>query len=222
MDYASHRELLECNFKDTEEYKVAYTQFRQFATRKDGMLVVNLKKYGKYIFKNYSKFAEGQKVALFELIVYLEMIHKDMAELKPELSKYLMGDSSSQSSLENTKLFAPYFHIKKMLKSEWFVKLRIDTKYNEKWADAFAEALMRSEFGQQIADDWKEKSDKIKGYLIGCLKEAGVFKANVSNESIARDAAIIGKTRTFAKWIGKGAREQPYIEWIKNHVNDYC
>jgi hypothetical protein len=109
-----------------------------------------------------------------------------------------------------------------MLKSEWFRNLRIDTKYNEKWADAFAEALMRSEFGMQIADDWKEKSDKIKGYLIGCLKEAGVFKANVSNESIARDAAIIGNTRTFAKWIGKRAREQPYIEWIKNHVNDYC
>ena len=178
--------------------------------------------YG-YLFSHcFEKFTKEQRIALYEYDVQLRMIHEDMARLKPELSKYLMGDSSSQSSLENTKLFAPYFHIKKMLKSEWFVKLRIDTKYNEKWADAFAEALMRSEFGQQIADDWKEKSDKIKGYLIGCLKEAGVFKAKVSNESIARDAAIIGKTRTIAKWIGKGAREQPYIEWIKNHVNDYC
>ena len=177
--------------------------------------------YG-YLFSHcFEKFTKEQRIALYEYDVQLRMIHEDMARLKPELSKYLYS-SNCMASLENTKLFAPYFHIKKMLKSEWFVKLRIDTKYNEKWADAFAEALMRSEFGMQIADDWKEKSDKIKGYLIGCLKEAGVFKAKVSNESIARDAAIIGKTRTFAKWIGKGAREQPYIEWIKNHVNDYC
>ena len=222
VDYASHRELLECNFKDTEEYKVAYTQFRQFATRKDGMLVVNLKKYGKYIFKNYSKFAEGQKVALFELIVYLEMIQKDMAELKPELSKYLMGANNCLQSLENTKFFAPYFHIKEMLKSEWFRNLRIDAKYNDKWADAFAEALMRSEFGQQIADDWKEKANQIKGYVIGCLKEAGVFRLDISNDRIASESGIMDNKRTFGKYIGKESQEQPYAGWILKHVNDYC
>ena len=222
VDYASHLELLECNFTDRDEYKVAYTQFRLFATRKDGMLTVNLKKYGKYIFKNFSKFSEGQKVALFELIVILNLIHKDMVALKPELSKYLMSGNNSLQSLENTKLFAPYFHIKEMLKGEWFKDLRTDAKYNDNWANAFAEGLMRSEYGGQISDEWKEKSDKIKGYVIGCLKEAGVFKEKVSNDSIARDAAIISKTRTFAKWIGKGAREQPYMEWIKKHVNDYC
>jgi hypothetical protein len=222
VDYASHLELLECNFTDRDEYKVAYTQFRLFATRKDGMLTVNLKKYGKYIFKNFSKFSEGQKVALFELIVILNLIHKDMVALKPELSKYMMAGNNSLQSLENTKLFAPYFHIKEMLKGEWFKDLRTDAKYNGKWADAFAEGLIRSEYGSQIADDWKEKANQLKGYVIGCLKEAGVIKASISNDSIAKVAGIMEKSRSFSKYIGKESQEQPYAGWILKHVNDYC
>jgi hypothetical protein len=220
VDYASHRELLECNFKDTEEYKVAYTQFRLFATRKGGMLIVNLKKYGKYLFKNYYQFAEGQKVALFELIVTLNLIKRDMVELKPELSKYLMNENNSLQSLENTKYFAPYFHIKEMLKGEWFKNLRTDARYNDIWADAFAEALMRSEYGNQIADAWKEKANQVKGYVIGCLKEAGVIKSSISNDSIAKVAGIMEKSRTFGKYIGKESQEQPYANWIKKHADD--
>lgn len=220
VDYTSHTDLLEFNFKDTVDYKMVYTQFMQFATRKDGMLIIDLKKYGKYIFDYYYRFAEGQKVALFELIVILDLIHKDMVELKPELEKHLC--SNNLVSLENTKLFAPYFHINKMLNQEWFWKNRTDAKYNEQWANGFSEGLIRSEFGMQIADDWKENGDKIKGYVIGCLKEAGVFKENVSNDSLARDAAIISKTRTFGKYIGIESKKQPYTEWIKKHVNDYC
>jgi hypothetical protein len=178
--------------------------------------------YG-YLFSHcFEKFTKEQRIALYEYDVQLRMIHEDMARLKPELSKYLMGDSSSQSSLENTKLFAPYFHIKEMMKSEWFRNLRIDTKYNEKWADAFAEALMRSEFGQQIADDWKEKANQIKGYVIGCLKEAGVIASSVSNDSIAKAAGIMEKSRSFGRYIGKESQEQPYAGWILKHVDDYC
>ena len=221
VDYASHRELLECNFKDTKKYRVAYTQFRQFSTRKDGMLIVNLKNYGKYIFDFYYQFAEGQKVALFELIVSLNLIHKDMVKLQPELGKYLY-DNKNLASLENTKLFAPYLHIKEMLKGEWFRELRIDTKYNDKWADAFAEALIRSEYGSQIADDWKEKANQVKGYVIGCLKEAGVFRPDISNDCIASETGIMEKKRTFGKYIGKESQEQPYAKWILKHVNDYC
>jgi hypothetical protein len=178
--------------------------------------------YG-YLFSHcFEKFTKEQRIALYEYDVQLRMIHEDMARLKPELRKYLMGDSSSQSSLENTKLFAPYFHIKEMMKSEWFRNLRIDTKYNEKWADAFAEALMRSEFGQQIADDWKEKANQIKGYVIGCLKEAGVIASSVSNDSIAKAAGIMEKSRSFGRYIGKESQEQPYAGWILKHVDDYC
>ena len=207
-----------------DDFDVECAKLRRYSYwQGEHLFMIDYQKIYGYLFSHcFEKFTKEQRIALYEYDVQLKMIHEDMVRLKPELGKYLMGANNCLQSLENTKLFAPYFHIKEMLKSEWFRNLRIDAKYNDKWADAFAEALMRSEFGQQIADDWKEKANQIKGYVIGCLKEAGVFKAYVSNESIARDAAIISKTRTFAKWIGKGAREQPYIEWIKNHVNDYC
>ncbi len=222
VDYGCHTELLEFNFKDTVDYKMVYTQFMQFAARKDGLLIVNLKKYGKYIFDYYYQFAEGQKVALFELIVILDLIHKDMAAQKPELGKHLYSSSKSLVSLENTKLFAPYLHIKEMLKGEWFRKLRVDSKYSDLWAEGFAEALMRSEHGQQIANDWKEKANQVKGYVIGCLKEAGIFGQDISNDRIASEAGIMENERTFGKYIGKESQKQQYAEWILKHVNDYC
>ena len=123
----------------------------------------------------------------------LELIHRDMVALKPELENHLMS-CKCLVSLENTKLFAPYFHISKMLKQEWFKRLRADAKYDDQWADGFAEGFIRSEFGMKIANDWKENSDKIKGYVFGCLKEGGVFKDHMSNDSLVRDAAIISNT----------------------------
>ncbi|MBP5799478.1 MAG: hypothetical protein J6W43_06170, partial [Prevotella sp.] len=222
VDYDYHTAHLDCEFQDTEEYKKAYAKLMGYAIRNEGMLCINYNKYGKYVFDNYDRFTEGQKPALLELCVVLDLIHKDMVELKPELAKYLGNDKVNLESLENTKYFAPYFHIKEMLRSVWFKKLRAEAKYNEKWADAFAEALIRSEYALQIVNDWSEKNNQIKGYVIGCLKEAGVFRKDVSNDCIARDAGIMSNTRTFGKYIGKESQEQPYSEWIINHVNDYC
>ena len=175
-----------------------------------------------YLFSHcFEKLTKQQRMALYEYDVQLRMIHEDVVRLQPELGKYLYG-SKSQESLENTKLFAPYFHIKEMLKDEWFMKLRIDTKYDDNWADAFAAALMRSEYGSLIADEWKEKTNQVKGYVIGCLKEAGVFRQDISNDRIASEAGIMENKRTFGKYIGKDSQEQPYAEWILKHVNDYC
>ena len=151
----------------------------------------------------------------------LRMIHEDMVRLKPELGKYLYN-SNSFVSLEDTNLFAPYFHIKEMLKGEWLKNLRTGAKYNDKWADAFAEGLMRSEYGNQIADDWKEKANQVKGYVIGCLKEAGVIKSKISNDSIAKVVGVMEKSRSFSKYIGKESQEQPYAGWVLKHVDDYC
>ena len=220
-DYPYHRRFLSHKFEDNPSYQEAYTKFMEFATRQEEMIIPKLGEYGKYIATHIDKFRLEQKKELLAIIKRFELIHKDMVRLKPELGKYLYS-SNSLVSLENTKLFAPYFHIKEMLKSEWFRNLRVDTKYNDMWADAFAEALMRSEYGCQIADEWKEKDYKIKGYVIGCLKEAGVFNANVSNDSLAKDAAIIRNTRTFGKYIGADSQKQPYAEWVREHADDYC
>ncbi len=186
------------------------------------LFMIDYHKIYTYLFSHcFDKFTKKQHIALYEYDVQLKMIHEDMAKLKPELAKYLC-DSKSPGTLEGTTLFAPYLHIKEMMKVDWFEKNRADKKYDGRWADAFAEALMRSEYGSQIAADWKGKSDKIKGYVIGCLKEAGVFKSEVSNDCLACEAGIMKNYRTFGRYIGKESQEQPYTEWILQHVNDYC
>ena len=206
-----------------DNFKEECAKLRRYSYWKgEHLFMINYKEIYTYLFSHcFDKFTEEQHIALYEYDVQLKMIHEDMVVLQPELGKYLY-DNKNLASLENTKLFAPYLHIKEMLKGEWFRKLRIDTKYNDKWADAFAEALIRSEYGSQIADDWKEKANQVKGYVIGCLKEAGVFRPDISNDCIASEAGIMEKKRTFGKYIGKESQEQPYAKWILKHVNDYC
>ena len=186
------------------------------------LFMINYQLIYTYLFSHcFENFTKEQRIALYEYDVQLKMIHEDMAKLKPELCEYLYS-SNSLISLENTELFAPYFHIKEMLKGKWFEDNRADAKYSAKWADAFAAALMRSEYGCQIAEVWKEKANQVKGYVIGCLKEAGAFRQGISNDRIAGEACIMENKRTFGKYIGKESQEQPYAEWILKHVNDYC
>lgn len=222
VDYDYHRSFLPCSYTPPTIYKKAYAKIMKLAKRVKGLFIPNLGEYGKHFAPILYNFRPEQKYAIFKVIKKMELIHKDMVQENEELGQYLGFNQENTESLENTKLFAPYFHLTKMLGEGWFKKNRNDAKYNEQWADKLIEGLLRSEFGLQIANDWKDCGDKIKGYVIGCLKEAGVFKENVSNDSLARDADIISNTRTFSKYIGSESRKQPYAEWVKTHVNDYC
>jgi hypothetical protein len=212
--------FLPCDFEVTEDLRKAYTKFRRFAEKKDPMMIINYKRYGKYIQNHYYDFSDDQRYAIFELDMMLDLIHKEMVKLEPELAKNL--PSIVNGSLENTIFFAPYLGIKKMLQQEWFVILRSDKKYDKKWAGAFADGLMRSEYGLLITEVWKDKKSQIMGYIIGCLKVAGVINRKISNDEIAREAAIMDKARSFGKYIGKDCLQQPYAQWIKEHANDYC
>ena len=212
--------FLPCDFEITEEFRKAYTKFRRFAEKKDPMMIMNYKRYGKYVQSHYYDFSDDQRYAIFELDNMLQLIHEEMVKLEPELAKNLAG--MAIGSLENTIFFAPYLGIKKMLQQEWFVMLRSDKKYDKKWAGAFADGLMRSEYGLWITEVWKDKKWQIMGNIIGCLKVAGVINRKISNDEIARDAAIMDKARSFGKYIGKESLEQPYAQWIKEHANDYC
>ena len=212
--------FLPCDFEITEEFRKAYTKFRRFAEKKDPMMIMNYKRYGKYIQNHYYDFSEDQRYAIFELDNMLRLIHEEMVKLEPELAKNL--PDMAIGSLENTIFFAPYMGISKMLQQEWFVRLRSEKKYDKKWAETFADGLMRSEYGLLITEGWKEKKCKVMGYIIGCLKAASVINSKLSNDEIARVSAIMDKTRFFGKYIGKESHEQPYAQWIRDHADDYC
>jgi len=159
VDYDYHTELLDCDFKDTDEYKKTYTKFMCFATRHEGMLTIDYKKYGKYIFVNYKRFSESQKVAVFELCVILSLIHQDIlgfikedkrlpAELASEKAMYywerlqkshfvdnhymLCADVSKKQAMYIADLFAEKLKLK--VKWKFFEELwNIKNLAQEKW-----------------------------------------------------------------------------------------
>ena len=96
------------------------------------------------------------------------------------------------------------------------------SKYNKVWAQKFADGLMRSEYRQQIVEDWKNRRYKIKGFILGYLKQAGVIDPKLTNRDIARAADIMDNPNTFGEYMGIESRKQPYAEWILNHIDDYC
>jgi hypothetical protein len=221
-DYQYHRSFLSHNFTPSADYKPAYTKFMTFATRKEGMIIPKLGEYGKYIANNINKFRPEQKKALFGIIKQLGLIHADMVNRNPELGKYL--GITNDEGIEGTRYFAVYINLLKMFEQSWFNEFRSDKKYSLKWIEQFLNDLMRSEWRDEIVDEWykPDKKKTVLGYIIGCLITAGVLKGSDSAIASAMvkyikfdNKEIDGKA--FATYFGKG-RKTRYCDWICEYV----
>ena len=214
-DYPYHRRFLSHKFKDNPDYEEAYTKFMQFATRKDGLIIPKLGEYCKYIAMYINKFRPEQKEALFGIIKKLELIHKDMVMFNPELGKYL--GLTNDEGIEGSKYFGIYINLLKMFEEPWFKEFRSDKKYSLKWMEQFLDNLLRSEYRDEIADEWKNKSLFVKGCIIGCMKEAGI----ISGSDLSIATAIINgdekDNKTFAIYMGKG-KKRSFCKWICEYL----
>lgn len=204
----------------TEELTNLYAMMNRYIRWVDSLMLVDYEGYGRFVCSCFNKLSKEERLAVFKFDITLSLIHQDMVKLNPELARHL--NKPSGESLEDTHLFAPYKGIVMMLEEDWFAHLRSDKKYNDRWAKAFVDGLMRSDYGNVIAESWRDNKVSVLGYLLGCLKRAGVFNQNESNDNIAREAAIMDKPRSFSKYIGKLSQEQPYAEWIRTNVDNYC
>ena len=125
-----------------------------------------------------------------------------------------------ENTQEQLNLFAPKINLQKLLSQSWFAEVRTDAKYDAHWTDAFIEALMASEYGEEIARQWavngeRNKRTQLKGYIVGLLKDAGVLKG--SYDSIAAEIGISEEPRTFSRYMA-GGKKQPYAGWVKGYV----
>ncbi len=121
----------------------------------------------------------------------------------------------------------PTFQLQRLLKQPWFTEVQTDERYDAAWTDAFVEALVGSDCGEQIAHDWavqgkRERKAQVKGHVVGLLKDAGVLKGSYG--SIARMVGIIVNEenrkdpyKTFADYMARG-KKQPYAIWVKEYV----
>ena len=217
-DFPYHRSFLSHKFKPSVDYKEAYTKYIRFATRKEGMIITNLGEYCKYIAIYINKFRPEQKKALFGIIKMFSLIHADMVRLNPELGKYL--GITNDEGIEGTKYFGIYINLLKMFEEPWFKEFRSDKKYTLKWIEQFLHDLLKSEWRDKIADEWKNKSLFIKGCIIGCMKEAGIISG--SDLSIASEIVKSEDfdDKSFAVYIGRG-KKKAYCEWVCNYVKNH-
>ena len=218
LDYL--KGFLPYDFVMSDDFCVACAQWRQFMHWNDTILIIDYKKYGKYIQNHYYDFSDTQLQAIFELDMKLYLIHKEMARLNPELINVLQPTQTG--TLENTTLFAPYNTISRMLQQDWFDAFSVDKeKYTIMWRDELVSSLMKSEIGSVIADEWQiaSKRPQLKAAVVYGLKRAGVIQG--SDLGIA--SAIVGDdntdSKTFAVYMGRG-KKGDIADWIINHVKN--
>ena len=212
--------FLPYDFVVPDDFCVPCAQWRRFMHWSDTILIIDYKKYGKYIQNYYYDFNETQLQAIFELDMKLYLIHQEMARLNPELIDVLQPTQTG--TLENTILFAPYNTINRMLQQNWFDEVSVDkNKFTAAWRDELVSSLIKSELGSVIAGEWQiaDKRSQLKAAVVGGLKKAGVIQG--SDLSIA--SAIVGDdmtdSKTFAVYMGRG--KKGYIaDWICNYVKD--
>ena len=76
--------LLPWDYDMSGDFTKSCARWRKFFHWEGTILVINYKKYGKYIQSHYYDFNDTQLQAIFELDMMLHLIHKEMARLEPK------------------------------------------------------------------------------------------------------------------------------------------
>jgi hypothetical protein len=191
-----------------------YSELRKMVDWQDGYLVVMPHRIGQHFYM--SRHEENAKSHRTNLLKYMHKITLAQEERR----KLLEAEATRKEDSENVlNYFAPAKNLKVLLTEEWFGMLTADEKrFTTKWLHGFVDALMASEWRDQIASDWAvaDKRLGLKCMIIGLLKDAGVIRG--SYNSIAKLLDMDNENpATLAKYMGMG-KKQPYAEWIADYV----
>ena len=206
--------LLDDDHKLKKSIHKHYSELRKLVDYCDGFLVVNPVKVGRHFYTNRKEEnARGHRNA------FLKYMHK-ITLAQEERRKLLEAEATRKEDSEDVlNYFAPAKNLKVLLTEEWFGMLTADEKrFTTKWLLGFVDALMASEWRDQIASDWTvaDKRLGLKCMIIGLLKDAGVIRG--SYNSIAKLLDMDNENpATLAKYMGMG-KKQPYAEWIADYV----
>ena len=77
------KKLLPWGYDMSGDFRKSCARWRKFFRWEGTILVINYKKYGKYIQRHYYDFNDVQLQAIFELDMMLSLIHKEMKKLMP-------------------------------------------------------------------------------------------------------------------------------------------
>ena len=191
-----------------------YSELRKLVDYSDGCLVVNPVKVGRHFYANRKE--ENAKTLRNAFLRYMHKIDLVQQERKKLLEAEALRKEDSENVLN---YFAPTKNLKVLLTEEWFGMLTTDEKrFTPKWLHGFVDALMASEWRDQIASDWAvaDKRLGLKCMIIGVLKDAGVIRGSYNSIGKLLDMDSENPA-TLAKYMGMG-KKQPYAEWIADYV----
>ncbi len=193
-----------------------YAALRKLVDWKDGMLVLNPARIGQHFYASrHEENARQNRSSFLNYMYKITLAQEERARLVEAQAEALRQEEEAAG----LNLFAPTKRLKGLLAEEWFSLLTTNEgRYNQEWTEGFVEALMRSEWGEQIARDWtvKEKRLTLKCMIVGVLKDADVLKG--SYNQIAKQLDLEGENpATLAKYLGMG-KKQGYAEWIVDYA----
>lgn len=190
-----------------------YAALRQLVDFEEGCLVADPAKVGAHFYAyRHEENAKNNRTSFLKYMHKIELAQEEYRRLAAQ-------EASTTQEAEQLNFFAPSKHLKLLLAEEWFAVLTSKEEcYTPQWTEQFVEALLHSEWGEQIARDWavKDKRLTLKCMLIGALKDAGVLRG--SYNQIAKLLDMDGENpATLAKYLGMG-KKQPFAEWVVGYV----
>ncbi|MBO7553351.1 MAG: hypothetical protein J6T82_04880, partial [Bacteroidaceae bacterium] len=219
--------LLSNDAKETSETLLFCKRVNHYLIMPDKYTVLLDKgKVGKYLFDNYVHLTKNDFYSISYLDEGLELYNPPMKEVV--LQEAVLNDEKEMSSLEQSaaeelNYFAPQKNLQVLLRKPWFEELRTKEAYDQAWTDALVEALMASEWRNEIARQWaitgqRSKVKQIKGYVLGLLADACVLRG--SYNQIATKAGITDDPRIFSRYMAEGKR-QPYAPWVMRYITEH-
>lgn len=117
---------------------------------------------------------------------------------------------------EEPNYFAPQKNLSVFLCQDWFDECSSNKKkYSCEWREGLMEALLESEYKDEIAKEWLQegKRSQMKCAIVGILIDAKVLKG--SYRSVGAKLGLDDvKSASLARYMSK-APNQPYYEWLK-------
>ena len=212
----------------TDERKRAIQGFlKMIASKRWDMLQDDDQLWRQYAKIAYSTMKSDTKATslFFDTVCYIAMLtevlcgrageyYLDPSDAdKLKLKAFLGGTQAPAFLVAKT----PEVGLKQLLSGEWFSRLCRNADFDDDWCELFVDELLKSEHGQMIADEWKDRSQRMMAFVVASLNDAGIFrkylaKDNPSNLSIATEILtpyypdpkeLKTKTSTFANYMGK-------------------
>ena len=224
-----------------ERKRVIASFVKMIASKRWDMLHDDDQSWRQYANITYSTMKYDTKAAslFFDMVCYIAMLtevlcgrageyYLDPSDAdKLKLKAFLGGTQAPAFLVAKT----PEVGLKQLLSGEWFSRLCRNADYDDDWCELFVDELLKSEHGQMIADEWRDRSQLMMGLVVASLKDAGIFKAYLasSNLSVAKEILtpyylepkeLKKKASTFANYMGK-AKTCFFHDWVINYVRQF-